>query len=108
MKPAVADCSSKKRSSGALNAPCTQIIAIPNMREEISTDPTSVKNIITILRTDRIPRISLSLNLLPYNTRGSVRKKYRKDQPPNKTRSKKSETRCESRLKATTEQSIIT
>ena len=63
-------CSSRKRSSGTLNAPWAQTRPTPTIRAETRTDPTLVRNTTnTLSKTKRI-RVSLSLNVRPNRTSG--------------------------------------
>lgn len=67
---AAGSCSSKKRSSGALNAPCAQINATPTIIAETRTDPTSVRKITKMLNRIKHPSVSRSENVRPRMTIG--------------------------------------
>lgn len=70
-KPAAAgSCSSRKRSSGALKAPWTQTVATPTMRADMSTDPTLVKKMTTIVERIKAARVSSSEKDRPKRMRG--------------------------------------
>lgn len=63
-------CSSKKRSSGALNAPCKHTIPNPIIRAVVNRDPTLVKNTTTIVKITKTASVSRSENVRPRTTSG--------------------------------------
>ncbi|CAI9761896.1 unnamed protein product [Fraxinus pennsylvanica] len=63
-------CSSRKRSSGALKAPCRQTIATPTMRAETRTVPTLVRKITTTVEAIKPTRVSRSENWRPKTVSG--------------------------------------
>lgn len=63
-------CSSKNRSSGALNAPWTQTMATPTKSAEIRSDPTLVRKTTNTLRPINPQRVWVSENVWPKMTSG--------------------------------------
>jgi len=63
-------CSSRKRSSGARNAPWRQTTATPSIKAETRTDPTLVRKTTKTVSPERIISVSKSVKVRPKRTRG--------------------------------------
>lgn len=106
--PAVS-CSSRNKSSGSLNAPCTETIEPPTKSAYTRTDPTLVRNTTMTVDTRRIPSVSRSENVRPRIARGwsEGRKRYRKIHAARRAARKRREIGWEKRETARTREMTV-